>query len=369
MTDSRVSDIEREVARMRVLLSVAAMLSAYVDPNPPMLTRWEAPRSGVFVIAPLTFAVLCAHLLYGFSVSWTLERRKDVGARFFKACAVSDVVFATAIAHVTDGTTSPSLVFFLFAILNAGLRGEMRQALWITAASVGAYLALILAAHPSTAQLFVMRPASLAIMGYLTVHLAHQRVAFEAELRELQAVAERQRVARSLHDGYVQALAGVALRLEASRELLRRQQPDAAFAEISELQSRVKQEHASVRTFLRSLLGLRLTPSEVDSRPPASLTVQIDMATTPRLAEEVLQIALEGIRNVTRHAHATTAEVRATVANDGAIAIRIADDGVGFTSEAAHPWSILSRVKEVGGQLDIQSGSAGATLSIEIPPQ
>ena len=51
------------------------------------------------------------------------------------------------------------------------------------------------------------------------------RTKFESRLRELETVEERQNIARSLHDGYVQALAGVTLRLGTCRELLLRQRP------------------------------------------------------------------------------------------------------------------------------------------------
>ena len=44
----------------------------------------------------------------------------------------------------------------------------------------------------------------------------------ESRIRELESASQRERIARSLHDGYMQALAGVNLRLETCRELLRR---------------------------------------------------------------------------------------------------------------------------------------------------
>ena len=64
-----------------------------------------------------------------------------------------------------------------------------------------------------------MRAVYLAIAGYLIGFFSQQRALFEAEVRELETRAERQSIARSLHDGYVQALAGVNLRLETCRAL------------------------------------------------------------------------------------------------------------------------------------------------------
>ena len=50
------------------------------------------------------------------------------------------------------------------------------------------------------------------------------------------------------------------------------------------------------------------------------------------------------------------------------VQISIDDDGRGFASDTERPWSILSRVSELGGSLDMtrQDGS-GAHLTISLP--
>src|SRR5947207_781227 len=68
--------------------------------------------------------------------------------------------------------------------------------------------------------LFIRRPVYLAITGYLVSYLGQQRQQLEERMRVLEASAERMRIGRDLHDGYAQALAGVTLRLEATRRLL-----------------------------------------------------------------------------------------------------------------------------------------------------
>src|SRR5439155_1014658 len=82
---------------------------------------------------------------------------------------------------------------------------------------VAVYLSLTLVSRPDGANLYTMRPVYLAITGYLVGYLGEQRLTLESRVRDLEAAAERERIARSLHDGYVQALAGVNLRLGTCR--------------------------------------------------------------------------------------------------------------------------------------------------------
>jgi signal transduction histidine kinase len=83
--------------------------------------------------------------------------------------------------------------------------------------------------------------------------------------------------------------------------------------------------------------------------------------------ERVFHILREGITNVERHARARSAFLR--VQRSGSeVQISIDDDGVGFRDVAQRPWSIASRVEEVGGTLRVlQNGQPGAHLAITLP--
>src|SRR5206468_2725146 len=165
----------------------------------------------------------------------------------------ADVLFGAAIALVTEGANSPFYVFFAFAVLAAGFRAGLRRAMMVTGASVALYLSLIVVSRPEGLHFYIMRPAYLAITGYLVGYLGEQRMILESRIRELEAASQRERIARSLHDGYVQALAGVNLRLGTCRELLRRGETAEVFAELTELQAGVNREHDQIRSYVRSL--------------------------------------------------------------------------------------------------------------------
>jgi signal transduction histidine kinase len=105
------------------------------------------------------------------------------------------------------------------------------------------------------------------------------------------------------------------------------------------------------------------------SRDPARTLFDLQAAFRARgaKAEQILLILLEGIRNTVRHADARAAVIR-TAETDGVIHITIDDDGVGFSEIAGPPWSIASRVAELGGEMRIiEAPRPGAHLEIELP--
>jgi signal transduction histidine kinase len=214
-----------------------------------------------------------------------------------------------------------------------------------------------------------MRSAYLAIIGYLVGFIGEQRARFEARVRDLETAAERHAIARALHDGYVQALAGVNLRLEACRVLMENGRPDEALAQITDLQNRVAREYDTVRAYIRSLADLAEIPGAED-RPFAVETlfeIRANFAGRAPILEQVLQIALEGVRNTWQHGMARRAAINIS-GTDHMVRIAIDDDGVGFRNSENPPWAIASRVAQYGGRLRIGDPERrGAHLEIEIP--
>jgi signal transduction histidine kinase len=123
------------------------------------------------------------------------------------------------------------------------------------------------------ASVYLMRAVYLAIAGYLIGFFGQQRVNFERRLRELETDAERETIARSLHDGYLQALAAVSLRLESCRDMLCSNDLAAALAEIKEIQLGVSREYDEVREYVHSLVA--------EERPVAG-SGRMDLKPDPR---------------------------------------------------------------------------------------
>jgi signal transduction histidine kinase len=361
--------MERGIARCRVFLSLIAILALYVDPTEPHIIDWLPIGSGWFSVNRYWATVLVGHLVYSVTLFVQQARGAVPAARLAAIATWGDVLFAVAVAAVTEGTTSPFYSFFAFAVLTAGLRSGMRAALWVTSLSVGLYIAFVVASAPSDRSFYiVMRAAYIAITGYLVGYLGQERLNQEARLRKLEAGVQREHIARSLHDGYAQALAGVNLRLEACRELLRRGEDAAAVdGELSELQAGVNREHDELRSYIRSLLDRDVVHGGRSTGEATRVSVTATFQGSAAFVEHVLLIMLEGVRNVRRHAQARSAFIGTDRTTEGLL-VTIDDDGIGFPAGAPLPWSIASRVEECGGRLAFRNdGLAGAHVRITLP--
>jgi signal transduction histidine kinase len=348
-------DVDLNIARGRIVLSLMAMLSLYIDPT---------TAGGLFHLSTFALVTLLCHLAYSAGIYFALGR-STARVNLNVTSTALDLAFATAIAFLTEGQTSPSYVFFVFAIIAAGIRSDLRATIAITLCSVTLYL-LVIAVSDGVTNFYMMRAVYLAIAGYLIGFFGQQRAVFEARVRKFESKAERHLIARSLHDGYVQALAGMNLRLETCRELLMRKQPDDALAELTELQNGVAREYDAVRVYIRSLAGIdaaaRASSASVSD---PRLEIRASFAGRSTVGEHILQIILEGLRNARRHAMADAVTIDIKAAHDKVL-ITIDDDGVGFAQAEELPWAISSRVAELGGRLSV-SGIDSAHLEIEMP--
>ncbi|TMA41084.1 MAG: hypothetical protein E6J81_18895 [Deltaproteobacteria bacterium] len=241
MSEPRSTDIERSIAQCRVMLSVAAFVTVYIDPTRPTLMRLAG---GPFTLDPWALAVMLSHLAYSLSIFLRVGR---VGSpkRLAMVSTWADVLSGAAIALVTEGANSPFYVFFAFAVVAAGFRGGLRLALLVTVVSVVLYMSLIVLLRPEGVSFYIMRPVYLAITGYLVGYLGEQRLIVESRLRDLETATQRERIARSLHDEFVQALAGLVehalqIVLEGARNVGRHARADSALINVDANAARVR---------------------------------------------------------------------------------------------------------------------------------
>jgi signal transduction histidine kinase len=355
MMKSDFGELDGRVSEARVVLSLLALMTLYVDPS----------LGGLFHLDRWLLITLLCHLLYSITIYLAMIFR--VAANPLRPISTGlDLIFATVIALLTEGRTSPSFIFFVFAIVGVGFRTGLHDTVMVTLCGVALYVS-VEELSGGAMSVYSMRAVYLAIAGYLIGFFGQERIRFEKRLRELETEAERQAIARSLHDGYLQALAGVSLRLESCRDMLIGDEKSAALAEIKEIQIGVTREYDEVREYVHSLAA----PEHPSSNPgmlklDTRFQVQTSFAAPGMMVEHILQIVLEGIRNTRRHgcAHAGTVDIRQS---GDSINIMIEDDGVGFGTPAGPPWTIASRVAECGGHLALKPDPAGAHLVISLP--
>jgi signal transduction histidine kinase len=341
------TDLDCNIAVTRIILSILAMISLYIDPT---------TAGGMFH--------LVCHLAYSVS-AYSVLRSGSQLAILQGITATLDLSFAAAVAFLTEGQTSPSYVFFVFAIIAVGIRGGLRATATVTLCCVCAYL-FVTAISDAIMVPYVMRAVYLAIAGSLVGFLGWRRANFERRVHELEARADRESIARSLHDGYVQALAAIILRLQTCKELLGSDRRSEVESEIDELRVGLQREYDKVRSYLRSLAGVAASggvPSGKPSNPHLRINASFEAHAV--IGEQVLSIMLEALRNARRHAAADSITIIAT-AHEKAVTIDVHDDGVGFPPSADPPWTIASRVAELGGRVSLGSNST-AHIQVEIP--
>jgi signal transduction histidine kinase len=318
-------------------------------------------------IGTRVLAILILHLIYGLATYWMVGAGK-LTASLLWITAGFDLIFAACFALFTEGPTSPALALFMFAIVAVGCWADMRSIMLVTLLSVILYLLAIIVSGHGLTNPYLMRAMYLAIAAYLVDFIGQQRDRFEARVHQLESEAERQLIARSLHDGYVQALAGFNLRLASCRDLLASNDSSEALSEIQEVQNGVIRQYDEVRDYLHTLAGTHMRSIDtMDAEADTRFRVQASFTARAAMAEQVLQIALEGVRNTQKHGHVPSSHINIDEASS-AIRITIDDDGNGFKESESLPWTIASRVAELGGRVARKPDQRiGAHLEMEIP--
>jgi signal transduction histidine kinase len=367
MNTRNLPDLDLPIARARIFLSLATLISIYVDPNVPDMTPWIRLTGGPMRIDRFALTALSLHLAYSAAMHAAASYR-PLGRQLQIASTALDILFAVIVAIFTEGRTSPSFVFFAFAIITTAGRERFRATITVTMCTAIVYMGLILASSHGAAQsVYLTRPIYLAITGYLISFLGDQRVDFETQVRVLETRSQRLAIARSLHDGFIQSLAAVKLRLATSMQWLSEGQFDRGIADLAALQSGVAREYDGVRSYVRSLAELEENPIAMPGHSDTWFEVDVRFRARGLVTEGILLILLEGLRNVVQHAAATSAALRANE-ESGIVRISLDDDGIGFPTGAAAPWSIASRVTEAGGRIEIQErADVGAHLELEVP--
>ena len=197
---------------------------------------------------------------------------------------------------------------------------------------------------------------------------------------------ERSRIAADLHDGVVQGLSGTSMSLSAAAANLRdtdRAAAGALSSAATDLRRWIRELRSLVVTITPPTLhaqGLATSLSDLAaSLEVRGLEVEVDVRDTDGLDEAteslLYRAAQEGVRNVARHAAATT--VRVAVAREGdALVLRVRDDGRGIdrTDRSARRRGsvgldlLASLVAAQGGRLELDNAEGGGTeLLVALP--
>jgi len=192
------------------------------------------------------------------------------------------------------------------------------------------------------------------------------------EVEHLAKLAERERIARDLHDVLGHTLSVITLKSELAGKLMDRD-PERAGKEIREVEEISRKALAEVRDAIRGYRAEGLSAELAHAKATletAGVAVQCDASTRvqlPPVQESVLSLAVrEGVTNVVRHAQARNCRLHLEQQN-GSCRLEIADDGQGFfTLEGNGLRGMRERVEMLGGTLE-RTNRSGTTLIITLP--
>jgi two-component system sensor histidine kinase DesK len=191
------------------------------------------------------------------------------------------------------------------------------------------------------------------------------------EIEHLAKVAERERIARDLHDVLGHTLSVIILKSELAGKLMDRD-PQRAGTEIREVEQISRQALSEVRDAIRGYRSQGLAAELVRAKSTletAGVVVKCEAAklSLPALQESVLSMAVrEAVTNVVRHAQARACSLRLQQQN-GSCRLDIEDDGRGGSQSEGNGLSgMRERVEMLGGTLTRDS-NAGTRLTITLP--
>jgi signal transduction histidine kinase/ligand-binding sensor domain-containing protein len=229
-----------------------------------------------------------------------------------------------------------------------------------------------------------------AVVGVLLLwaiyRLRVRRIAATMKARFDERLAERTRIARDLHDTFLQTIQGSKLvaddALSATTDLPRMRQAmeklsawlgratDEGRAALNSLRSSTMEVNDLAESFRRALEECR-THSSMEVSLQVSGQIQ---EMHPIVRDEVYRIGYEAIRNASVHSHATQLRVELSYAQD--LRLRICDNGSGIDPDILHRGkqghfglqNMRERAVRIMGRFSIESSAGcGAVITLTVP--
>jgi signal transduction histidine kinase len=190
--------------------------------------------------------------------------------------------------------------------------------------------------------------------------------------RELRVLADRDRIARDMHDQVLQQLYGIGMAMQSTQQRI--QAPEVA-ARITDHMNQLQQIIIDIRSAIYDLspdpagvaplrASLHTVMTELTADAPLSTTVrmsgQLDRV-PPQIARHAEAVVREAVSNAVRHARAAELVITITVGDDLVIDVR--DDGVGIPDTVTRSGlnNMQVRAQQVGGTCTITRADGGGT--------
>lgn len=334
-----------------VFLVSLPLNAAFLPPTP---VRWIATVGSMFCFLALYF------LAYWF------EGRK-----------LLLVIGLITLLGIAAGAVNPAAaLYFIYAASFAGGLERPASALSVICGLLAVVAAVTWVFHlPIYFGLYIgVLTAAIGLVNfyYGQQHRARKRLQrAEEEIQMLAQIAERERIARDLHDVLGHTLSVIVLKSELASKLADAD-PARAVSEIRDVERISRDALVQVRATIQGYHSRSLQAEAQQAAAAleaAGVAVQFDFASTeiPAAHEGVLALALrEAVTNVIRHASATSCTLRLAMV-PGGCQLEIRDNGCGrLTPEGVGLSGMRRRVEALGGRLQ-REAAAGTRLLITLP--
>ncbi len=277
---------------------------------------------------------------------------------------------------------SGATVFFIYAAALAGVVTSFRRTVHIL---IGIEVLVVLISFfspiPLPYRIWAYAPTFILVpmIGFLNVFEVEKsrsnaklRMAQE-ELEHLATIAERERIARDLHDLLGHTLSMITLKSELAAKLIDKN-PEKAKSEISEVERISRETLSEVRSAVTGYRQKGLMAEVANAKialesAGVSFAFKGDPELLNALQESTLSLVLrEAVTNVIRHAGATRcfAELKT---DDKTLDFELSDNGIGFKGPMGNGLTgIRERIMLLGGRLEL-SNLQGTRLKISFPKE
>jgi signal transduction histidine kinase len=291
--------------------------------------------------------------------------------------SISGDVIRTGRAVVVDDPTDDDRAFE--PLIEAGHVGP---AVFVPLSVHGRAFGTLAAAHEPGGRPFEEEAIRLLESFADQAALALEYARVQQEVERLAVLEDRERIAKELHDGVIQALFAVGMGLQGT----------ALMSGDEELATRIEGAVGELDRVIRDLRNyifglrpgiladrqldkaLRALVEEFQSKSGIVTIVELDETVASelsRMAGDVVQLTREALSNVGRHSDAATCRV-SLFQRDGTAVLEVDDDGKGFDPETVRRGDGLTNLEQrtaaLGGKVAFESvPTQGTTVRIEIP--
>ncbi len=202
--------------------------------------------------------------------------------------------------------------------------------------------------------------------------LALQLATSQRQMRELDVLTDRDRIARDLHDHVIQRLFAVGLSLQAAVPRAGEPQVQQRLSgAIDELQGVIQEIRTTIFDLHGASQGITRLRQRIDAAAgqfaDSGLRTSVQYigplsVVDSALADHAEAVVREAVSNAVRHARATALTVRVRVDDD--LCIEVGDDGCGMPEQftGSGLTNLRRRAEEAGGQFTVDTAASGGTL-------